>query len=92
MAKRRLELIAGLTMLDLTLDAETLAESVLHSGLLPTTTRQRPRRSCASGPGSPPRRRNTASGSRRNAIRFPSRGHPGSDGSRRTGETAVTSI
>jgi len=37
MAKRRLELIAGLTVLDLTPDAETLADRILHSGLLPVT-------------------------------------------------------
>lgn len=37
MAKRRLELMAGLTVLDLTPDAETLAERVLLSGLLPAT-------------------------------------------------------
>ena len=37
MAQRRLELMAGLIMLDLTPAAETLAERVLHSGLLPAT-------------------------------------------------------
>jgi len=37
MAKRRLELIAGLTVLDLTPDAERLADRILHSGLLPVT-------------------------------------------------------
>jgi len=37
MAKRRLELVAGLTVLDLTPDAETLADRILHSGLLPVT-------------------------------------------------------
>ncbi len=37
MAKRRLKLVAGLTVLDLTPDAETLADRVLHSGLLPAT-------------------------------------------------------
>ena len=37
MAKRRLELVARLTVLDLTPDAETLADRVLHSGLLPVT-------------------------------------------------------
>ena len=35
MAKRRLELMAGLTMLDLTPAAEKFAEQVLHSELLP---------------------------------------------------------
>ena len=37
MAQRRLELVAGLTVLDLTPAAETLASQVLHSGLLPAT-------------------------------------------------------
>jgi hypothetical protein len=37
MAQRRLELMAGLTVLDLTSAAETLADRVLHSGLLPAT-------------------------------------------------------
>jgi hypothetical protein len=37
MAQRRLELITGLTVLDLTPAAETLADRVLHSGLLPAT-------------------------------------------------------
>jgi hypothetical protein len=37
MAQRRLELMAGLTVLDLTSAAETLAERVLHSGLLPAS-------------------------------------------------------
>ena len=35
MALRRLELLAGITVLDLTAAAETLADGVLHSGLLP---------------------------------------------------------
>ena len=35
MAQRRLELMAGLTLLDLTPAAESLADHVLHSGLLP---------------------------------------------------------
>jgi hypothetical protein len=35
MAQRRLALVASLTMLDLSTDAETLAESILRSGLLP---------------------------------------------------------
>jgi hypothetical protein len=35
MAKRRLELVAGLAVLDLTPAAETLADHILHSGLLP---------------------------------------------------------
>ena len=37
MAQRRLVLMAGLTVLDLTPAAETLAERVLHSGLLPAS-------------------------------------------------------
>src|SRR2546428_1398322 len=37
MAQRRLELIAGITVLDLTPDAEALADRVLHSGLLPAS-------------------------------------------------------
>ena len=37
MAQRRLELMAGLTVLDLTPDAESLAAAVLKSGLLPAT-------------------------------------------------------
>jgi len=37
MAQRRLDLIAGLPVLELTPDAETLAEHVLRSGLLPAT-------------------------------------------------------
>jgi predicted nucleic acid-binding protein len=35
MAQRRLELMAGLTVLDLTPAAEMLADCILHSGLLP---------------------------------------------------------
>lgn len=35
MAQRRLELMAGFTMLDLTPAAESLADHILHSGLLP---------------------------------------------------------
>src|SRR5437870_13810485 len=35
MAQRRLELMAGLIALDLTPAAETLADRILHSGLLP---------------------------------------------------------
>ena len=37
MAQRRLELMTGLSMLDLTPDAETLADCVLQSGLLPAS-------------------------------------------------------
>ena len=37
MTKCRLKLDAGLTVLDLTPDAETLADRVLHSELLPAT-------------------------------------------------------
>ena len=37
MAQRRLELMAGLTVLDLTPAAESLAADVLQSGLLPAT-------------------------------------------------------
>jgi len=35
MAQRRLELLAGLDVLDLTADAEALADGILRSGLLP---------------------------------------------------------
>jgi len=37
MAERRLELMAGITVLELTPDAESLADDVLKSGLLPAT-------------------------------------------------------
>ena len=37
MAQRRIELMAGITVLDLTSAAESLADEVLQSGLLPAT-------------------------------------------------------
>jgi hypothetical protein len=37
MAQRRLDLVAGLTMLDLTATAESLADQIVRSGLLPAS-------------------------------------------------------